>query len=167
MDATSLWVVSQQKKALVLHAALALVIFIAGWLIGRGMSPYYAAHPIVFEEQQCVGPIAGGAEQLAALREQGSSARAADVSASPQATVAAAQTTSPAVQDPGTPTQAQSDKQFVASVNSDLYHHASCSTVSRIKAENKVWFSSAAAATEAGYKPSKCAAEYNESHKDN
>ncbi len=49
--------------------------------------------------------------------------------------------------------------QYVASVNSNLYHDKSCPTVSRIKPENQVWFASREEAEAAGYSPSVCTKE--------
>lgn len=42
---------------------------------------------------------------------------------------------------------------FVASTNSDVYHYPWCSHVSRIKAENRVSFPTAASAEAQGYHP--------------
>jgi len=46
--------------------------------------------------------------------------------------------------------------QFAASKNSTLYHTRNCQYVKRIKAENIVWFASAAEAEAAGKSPHSC-----------
>ena len=46
------------------------------------------------------------------------------------------------------------NKKYVASKNGKMYYTIGCSGVSRIKAENKIWFSSAGEAEKAGYSPS-------------
>ena len=50
-------------------------------------------------------------------------------------------------------------EQYVGSRNSDKYHHVTCPGASRIKEENKVWFSSKEAAEAAGYSPAANCAE--------
>ncbi len=45
------------------------------------------------------------------------------------------------------------EKPFVASKNGTKYYYPWCSGVSRIKEENKVWFSSADEAKKAGFQP--------------
>lgn len=158
MDSTALWAFIQQKTHSVLYVVVALFIFIAGWQMGRVMSPYYASHPIVFQDVACPQPVAGGAGTAAALadlQEQGRDLRAAQQS--PAAQVAGIQEK---VESPAPLlTQPVTQQEFVASVNSTLYHHKSCATVSRIKEENKRWFASAQEAEDAGFKPSKCALE--------
>lgn len=46
---------------------------------------------------------------------------------------------------------------FAGSKNSTLYHTRTCQYVNRIKAENLVWFGSAAEAEKAGRRPHSCA----------
>ncbi|HLD26040.1 MAG TPA: hypothetical protein VJC05_03290 [Candidatus Andersenbacteria bacterium] len=144
MDLTRLWALAVQHSRTLSLALSALLIFAAGWLLGRAMSPYYAASPIVFEDKQCEACTAGQgtSEQLQALQEQG---RGEQVAAPPAA--------SPT---PGAVAGATAG-QFVGSVNSDLYHHRDCPI--RIKTENQIWFSSVTEAESAGYKPSKCTQE--------
>lgn len=117
---------------------MAILIFAVGWQTGKVMSPYYAAHPIVFEDRPCEGQTSSGGsqEELTTLQEQGGG-----VTPSPKAAPAVAGT---------------SQKLFVGSVNSNLYHHKDCSTANRIKEENKIWFGSTEEAEAAGYSPSKC-----------
>lgn len=50
-------------------------------------------------------------------------------------------------------------KSFVASKNSTLFHRSGCSFASKIKEENKVWFSFADEAQSEGYKPHSCVSE--------
>lgn len=47
-------------------------------------------------------------------------------------------------------------KSFVASKNSTLFHKSGCSFASKIKEENKVWFSSVKEAESSGLKPHSC-----------
>jgi len=159
MDSTALWAFIQQKAHGLVYVVVAVAIFIAGWQMGRVMSPYYASHPIVFQDVACPRPAganAGSTAALADLQEQGRVLRAEDES--PVAQVAGiqekAESPSPEVGE-----APASKQEFVASVNSTLYHHKSCATVERIKEENKRWFASSEAAEEAGFKPSKCALE--------
>jgi len=49
---------------------------------------------------------------------------------------------------------ANKTNQYVASKNGTKYYFSWCTGVSRIKEENKVWFSSAEEAKKAGYQPS-------------
>ena len=44
-------------------------------------------------------------------------------------------------------------KQFVGSVNSNVYHYPSCRYVDQIKPENRIWFSSSQDARNHGYRP--------------
>lgn len=113
-----------------------LLTFAAGWQLGRVMSPYYAAHPIVFQE--ALGqPSPNVQAKLQQLQQ----------AATPQPTVAAAATASPVAASKGL---------FVGSVNSDLYHDPSCPSASRIKEANQVWFGSREEAEAVGYSPSAC-----------
>lgn len=138
MDLTSLWVLLKNHYRLLSNISVALLIFIAGWHLGRAMSPYYAAHPIIFEERECdtCNSAGGTAEELVSLQQP---------SASPTPAAVA-----------GATTNEQTTKIFVASVNSTLYHHADCPSAKRIKQENQIWFSSPGEAEAAGYSPSKC-----------
>jgi len=49
----------------------------------------------------------------------------------------------------------QNEGPYVASVNSDVFHHSWCHYVDRIKDYNKVYFSSREEAINAGYRPCK------------
>lgn len=121
-----------------------ILLFAAGWQLGRVMSPYYAAHPIVFSDNP--RPAAGGTPQeIANLRQEGESLKVeaeAKPSSPAQPVVAGVKT-----------------GVFVASVNSNLYHHPDCPSASRIKDVNQVWFASQQEAEVAGYSPSKCTLE--------
>ncbi|MEX1997605.1 MAG: hypothetical protein WEA04_02935 [Candidatus Andersenbacteria bacterium] len=157
MDITSLWVWSQQHRSVLVFLVVGIVLFGAGWQVGRVMSPYYASHPIVFSDQAYPDkPSAGGtAEALQVLQADGQAL--ADeknniTTESSTPTVAAVQQTAP-------PTAGTLEKLFVASVNSDKYHHRDCAARRQIKAENEVWFNSAEEAESAGYVPSQCTRE--------
>jgi hypothetical protein len=159
VDLTSFYTFWQRQKKWAGHLLLALLIFAAGWQTGRVMSPYYAAHPIVFEERKCPGcsSVGGTVQELESLRQQGIAIRQMEESpalaqASPQPTVAAAKDEASPVASP----PQSSQKMFVASSHSDKYHHKDCPAVKQIKEENQVWFATAAEAEAAGYSPSKC-----------
>lgn len=142
--------------------AFGLVLFIAGWYTGRAMSPYYAAHPIVFEDRACDGCASSGGstQELTALKEEGIALRDKDA---PEEKAVAQTTPTPAVAgavDPSpTPAAATEQKMFVGSVNSDKYHFPDCPSAKRIKEENQVWFASKEEAEKAGYEPSACVVE--------
>lgn len=146
-DPTGLWVFTQRWGSKLGLLLVGCLLFIAGWMTGRIMSPYYAANPIVFENNSqaaCVS-VGGSSEALAELREAGQTTATPEF----QPTVAAAQTSAPAV----------ASKTFVGSKNSDLYHDPSCATAKRIKEENQVWFATQEEAQKAGYSPSACTKE--------
>lgn len=144
LDSTSLWVFVKKHDQRVMRILLGVALFLAGWQLGRVMSPYYATQPIVFEDRQCsaCSSSGGSVSQLEDLRAAGV-AMQEDTKAPTVAGV----------------TSGVEGQQFVASKNSTLYHHVSCSTVSRIKAENRVWFASADEARSAGLSPSQCAVD--------
>lgn len=50
-------------------------------------------------------------------------------------------------------TQTETNRQFVGSVNSDVYHYSSCRYVDQIYTQNLIWFSSSADARAHGYRP--------------
>ena len=151
MDLTTMWVQGQKHKSWLGPLIVGGVLFIAGWFTGRAMSPYYAAHPIVFDEKAEENVSAGGAvEDLVALQAVGES--------TPQPAVAAAQTSMSEAKPTTSPALAE-QKLFVASINSDLYHHRDCPSAKRIKEENQVWFASEEQAQAAGYSASKCTLE--------
>lgn len=140
LDLTSLWVFYQKHKQGAGQLLVGVLLFAAGWQLGRVMSPYYAVHPIVFNDNG--RPAAGGAmQELVALKQEGEQRQA-------QAPVSSAV---PAPSVAGTTTGA-----YVASVNSNLYHHPDCPSAKRIKDVNQVWFASQQEAEAAGYSPSKC-----------
>lgn len=129
------------------YGLLALIIFAAGFQTGKITSPYYASSPIIFQEADgSVTPAeegTGDTAALEALQEQGQQLQAVDDNAEPPAQIAGATT----------------QGQFVASVNSNLFHAADCPSAGRIKPENQVWFESIEQAQAAGYQPSKCTLE--------
>lgn len=149
MDATSLWVATRRHGHRLGYIVTALIVFLAGWQTGRVMSPYYAAHPIVFTESTGNQTDSGGtAQDLIALQ-------------SPSATTApaVAGVSASSEPQPTTANQPKTSGQYVASKNSDLYHHLDCPSWQRIKPENQVWFDSPEQAEAAGFKPSQCTAE--------
>lgn len=141
LDVTSYWAFWQTHRQKIGSVLVGLLLFLAGWQLGRVTSPYYAASPIIFEDRQCSACSSSGGSltELQALQGEGA--------ATTQAVAGATQ---------GLPVQAGT---FVASVNSDLYHHSTCSSASRIKPENQLWFASAEEAEAAGYLPSACTKE--------
>lgn len=154
-DYTSLWAVFQKRKNTLSLLIVALLIFAGGWQLGKIMSPYYAANSIVFEDSEC--PNAGGnQEELINLQQQAMKTPAGKTlgveGETPSVEEAGAKetsTTKPAIA--GT-----TQKKFVGSVNSNLFHDPTCSSSKRIKEENKIWFRSQEEAKAAGYGPSKC-----------
>ena len=117
LDFTSFWTFFKKNDNMVGQLLIILVIFAAGWYFGQLTSPYNNSTPIVFEDRACsaCSGSGGSTQELEALRDAGS----------PQ--VAAAVTS-------------RGEKTFVSSVNSDLYHHYTCPSVSRIKPANQEWF---------------------------
>ncbi len=105
-----------------------------------------------------VGFISFGLGKLSAI-EKGTGKGLATVSESladntDSATQSAAVTKENPISEPKAATQAQSGPHFlVASKNGTKYYFPSCSGVSRIKEENKVWFGSFDEAKAAGLTP--------------
>lgn len=141
-DLTSTWAFIKKHDRFIQNVLIGVLLFLMGWHFGRLMSPYYSSHQIVFEDRECsaCSPSGGSQEALEELQREGIAQRKSAPSVAGVATV-----------DEGA--------LFVASVNSDLFHHATCSSVSRIKEENQVWFSTVGEAQNAGYEPSKCTIE--------
>lgn len=133
-DLTSLRVLIQQNGHRAGLVALGFLLFLAGWQTGRVMSPYYAAHPIIFKD--VVANNTGDPQTLVALQ----------VSSTPA--VAAASTDQP--------TSLNAPGAFFASKNSSLYHHRDCPSVKQIKEVNKLSFTSTEEAEKAGFSPSQC-----------
>ena len=153
MDFTGLWVFLQKHKNHLTLLPLGILLFAAGWQTGRVTSPYYAAHPIVFEDRECpesCGTSGGGMAELQALQAEG---RAAGASLTPGVDLSA-----PSV-SPAPAVAGASTEKFVGSVNSNLFHDPSCPSASRIKEANQVWFASEEEAEAAGYTPSQCTKE--------
>ncbi|MBI1834097.1 MAG: hypothetical protein HYR90_04730 [Candidatus Andersenbacteria bacterium] len=142
MDLTKVWITLQQHRQEIGSIMAGLCLFLAGILIGRTTSPYATAQPIIFQDRQCTDCASSGGSltELQALQAEGVALKEPSRITTPA--VAGAQ-----------------QGQFVASVNSNLYHHVTCSTAARINEENKVWFASSREAEEAGYEPSACAKE--------
>lgn len=142
-DLTTLWAWLQKNKQHAGKLIVALLIFAVGWQTGKVMSPYYTAHPIIFEDKPCENQASSGGsqEELVDLQQQGRGVTPSPKTAAAETTAAVAGTT---------------EKLFVGSVNSNLYHHKDCSTANRIKEENKIWFATTEEGEAAGYSPSKC-----------
>lgn len=138
MDFTSFWVAWQRYKANVLVITAIVVAFAVGWQAGRMMSPYYASSPIILTDV----PSQEVVKSLESVKQAGIAARPTPKGPA----VAAAVTASPST----------SQGEFVASKNSNLYHHKSCPTVARISEANKRFFATAQEAEAAGLTPSKC-----------
>lgn len=161
MDLVTLWVLLKTRRETVATILLGAILFLAGWHGGRITSPYYTAHQIVFEDNECGENIAGGSKEgLVDLQQQGIELADKDKkpplpSVATKEVKAATTVASP----PSAVTAKQANMLFVASKNSDLYHYTECSTWQRIKPENQVWFSSREEAASAGYLPSKCTIE--------
>jgi hypothetical protein len=150
MDSTGLGVTTRRFSTYILPAIAGLGLFLAGWQLGRAMSPYYASSPIVFEEDTddaCVS-AGGTTEELAALQAAGQ-ATLTPSPAEPTPAVAAAQD----------PSATATTRLFVGSVNSDKYHHHTCPSAKQIKPENQRWFATKEAAEQAGYTASECTKE--------
>ena len=105
------------------------LIFMLGWHVGHIMSPYYSAQPVIFNDNG-----GEGIEKLQAL-----------AASKPEVAGATSENNSSALMG-----------EYVASVNSELYHHISCASSKRIKEENRVYFLSGEEAQQAGYSPSSC-----------
>jgi len=142
-DITSLWVFFQNKRKLINQILIGLIVFVAGWLAGQVTSPYYSSQPIIFQERG-PGAVAGTSSgDLESLQQKGVEMRQQK---NVQQVLADTRMT------PGS-------GEYVASVNSNLFHHVSCAAAKSIKEENQIWFTSAEQARQAGYSPSKCTQE--------
>lgn len=148
MSPRAWWLLLTTNQKVVLQLLLGLLLFATGWQLGRVMSPYYAAHPIVFEEH---GSEAGGnPEELVELLEEGTI----------ESPKLKAQNPKPGEWASGEVAGAVTQGRFVGSKNSNKYHAVpECSSWKQIKAANQVWFADQAAAEAAGYVPTKCTAE--------
>lgn len=143
MDVTRIWVGLRMYGPKIVAFVAGFLLFAAGWHTGRVTSPYYAAHPIIFNDD---GGGSGSRGELTTLREQGLQ------NAIPSGTPFITPSITPAVAG----ATVEGKGTFVGSVNSDLYHHVDCPSGRRIKEENQIWFNSTQQAEEAGYQPSKC-----------
>lgn len=152
MDGTGAYVSFIRHKNQLVWLIIALLLFGLGWQLGRVMSPYYAAQPIVFNDAVCTPTASpGDPAALQGLRDQGIALRDDTNDPSPEPKVAGEVTVAAAAP--------QAAKLFVASVNSNLFHHKDCPSANQIKEENKTWFTSREEAEKAGYSPSKCTQE--------
>ncbi|MEX0650215.1 MAG: hypothetical protein WD200_04380 [Candidatus Andersenbacteria bacterium] len=142
LDSTSLWMFVKKYERRLSSILLGALLFAAGWQTGRVMSPYYSSQPIVFQDRQCsaCSSSGGSVSELQGLRDEGVALRE--------------EKDKPAVA--GSSSQSRSE-QFVASKNSNLFHHVSCPTVSQIKAANQVWYATVEEARGAGKTASSCA----------
>ncbi len=171
MALETLWIAWKRHQHRLGYVLIGVLLFAAGWQLGRTTSPYYAASPIVFQEAPGVAADAnnGSPEALVALRDAGLKKETASAQVAAATTVSpipvgegtATSSTSP-LPPPQTPPQTGGEtnaKMFAGSKNSNLYHHKDCPSVSSIKEENIIWWPSKEAAEAAGYKPSKCTEE--------
>ena len=152
MGLVELWVLLRTRRELLSTALIGVLLFAAGWQLGRVTSPFYAAHPIVFTEVE--GDSGNGdTTELLELKRQGVAEREAQ-----QARVAGQASGSMAspTTDNGTLGEGTAAGVFVGSRNSNLYHHHTCATADRIKPANQIWWNTVEAAAAAGYSPSKC-----------
>ncbi|MEX1112010.1 MAG: hypothetical protein WEC84_00980, partial [Candidatus Andersenbacteria bacterium] len=126
------------------NIVMGIAIFAVGWQLGRIMSPYYSEQPIIFQDRQCSACSSSGGDlsSLQQLKEEGVALREGENTSAVAGTASGPQ-----------------EQQFVASKNSNLFHHVSCSSVARIKPENQAWFNSAQEAKAQGKTPSQCAQE--------
>ena len=122
-----------------------VIIFAAGWYGGRETAPYTNAQPIVFEDTECLTSNES-VEELKKLVEEKPEP---EQGSTPSPAVAGAVTTT-------NPTGGVTAQKFVGSINSNLFHDPTCSSASRIKPENQIWFASIEDANRAGYSASKC-----------
>lgn len=114
---------------------IAVLIFLLGWHAGRIMSPYYASTPIVFEDRACSAcPSSSGSLQELQNTSSGN------------------------LIPVGTPNALTGDLKgsYVASKNSNLFHHATCSSAKTIKPENQIWYGTYEEASASGRQPSSC-----------
>ena len=148
MDLTSWWVLLKTRRNLFGNIAVGLLLFTLGWQLGRVMSPYYAAHPIIFTDRSTPASSGGTIDELVTLQQEGVADRVAKKS--PVVAATRRQTTDTQ------PVGEERAAQFVGSVNSDKYHHLDCSTWGRINEANRIWFDSVEQAEAAGYQPTIC-----------
>lgn len=174
LDITVAWAFITTHRITLLAVILGLLLFGTGWQLGRVTSPYFTAHPIVF--QDVAGVTSGGDyEALARLKAEGATVKqvatnTSGVQASGVPVAATSLADGPGISSTPDPTPTvgvtngsvagSTSRQFVGSKNSSLYHHVSCPSANRIKAENQVWWPTKEAAEAAGYTPSQCAKKY-------
>lgn len=149
-DLTSLRVMLQRLGPRLSLVIIGLLLFIAGWQLGRVMSPYYAAHPIVFKD--VVANNTGDPQALATLQV------VAKPTPSPYQGEGGGEVRQHAVAAITTrqPTALNASATFFASKNSSLYHHQDCPAVKQIKETNKISFATREEAEKAGFSPSQC-----------
>ncbi len=142
LDFTTFWAFFKKNDNKTGQIVIMVAMFATGWYFGHITSPYSSATPIVFNDRECsaCNSSGGTTSQLQALKAEGE----------PQVASATTQ---------GSTEATSSQKDFVSSVNSDLYHHKSCPSASRIKEENQEWFATSQEAKSAGLTPSKCTQE--------
>jgi len=143
MDFSSVWAFYQHHRKKTTPTLLIICALLIGWHLGRITSPYYTAHPIIFEDKDCADR--GSPEELSQLKQQG-------IAQQEEKTTPTPTESSPEPAVAGTKTSGK----FVGSINSNLFHDPSCGPSKRIKKENQIWFSSIAEAEARGYSPSKC-----------
>ncbi len=118
---------------------IAILIFLLGWHMGRIMSPYYASTPIVFEDRTCNAcPASSGSLQELQNDSAGN--------------LIPTSTSDVRINDSG----GLPAGLYVASKNSDLFHHYTCPSAHTIKEENQLWFATYEEAAASGRQPSSC-----------
>jgi hypothetical protein len=170
MDIKSLWILVKSHRETLSTIVIGIVLFGAGWQLGRVMSPYYASNPITFNDRPCTDQASSGGTkqelQALATEVQNKVTTSAKKPVAPKVAAAKADivpsTVAVASMDPEEvlvstmPTTAATENMFAASKSSNKYHHKDCSTWKRIKPENLIWFSTREQAEAAGYEPTAC-----------
>lgn len=139
MEFTSFWVAWQRYKANIGLCTATAVALLVGIYIGQATSPFAASTPIIFTDV----PKEDISQSIEAVKLSGVALRPASVK---QPSVAAA-TASPYTSGSG---------DYIASKNSNLYHHTSCAAAKRILPANARYFKTPQEAEGVGLTPSKC-----------
>lgn len=151
MTLAFLWATWHKYRTKSAYLLVALLLFGAGWQMGRIMSPWYSGSPIVFQDNSC-DQSAGTSEQLALLKQAGSPSNTPNNSPAVAGAI-----NQPTQEDlPAAPSDTDPVHNYAGSKNSNMYHHRDCTVWKRIKEENLIWWATPAEAEAAGYQPSKC-----------
>ncbi len=173
-DFTSSWVFMQQRPARQAAWILggALLLFI-GWTLGYSSGSAQLDGPVVFYDKSISPQVAGATDinlssggtdkeldDLKAVAETlgPSKAKVPTISKAPVTQKTGSASAVPIVSGSTAPSAAvdAAQGQFVASVNSKLYHHISCPSAKQIKPANRRYYATQAAAKASGRTPSKC-----------